>query len=780
MQASFKKSVLLLSVMVTLMISILGGTILPAQAATTWQTVGNAGFSTEAEWFTSIAVDQGTPYVAYQDWDKGNKATVMKFDVPSGGWVPVGVAGFSSGNAGHTSLAMDGDTPYVAYIDGDHYNTATVMQFDGTDWVTVGAANFSPRYLHDLAFAIQDGTLFVAYTSQLDGYKATVMKFDALSGNWVSVGASAFSAGEADYLSLALDDGAPYVAYSDDSDGSGKATVMKYDSDSASWVTLGSAGFSAGQADSVSLALDGGTPYVAYADQANGGQATVMKFEAGNWTPVGLSGFSGGEAFQTRLVFDDGSPYVAFKDWSHEGRVTVMKFDGTDWNTVGAAGFSNDYVDHLSLAVESGAPYVAYKDLGNQGKATVMKFADNTPVVGVYVHGNFKGMYTLGAQAGNQQSYQAVNDGAVKMTSTNNAPFLGAEQVIYKANGVGTSFSEMLGLPDSQLDNTYWLPWYNNVDLDTQLRLGNVSSTTTTVNVYIGGRLMTPTAITLLPGEGTRTSFAGVNDGPVQIVSDHGIPIVAAERIVYKVNGAATSFSEMMALPNSQISTTYWLPWYNNVDMDTQLRFGNVSGNPAQVHVTIGGTEVPGSPFTLGAGESSRVSFAGINSGPVEIQSDHGVPIVAAERVIYKVNQVNTSFSETMALPNSQLTTTHWLPWYNNVGLDTQLRLGNVSSNPAQVHVTIGGVEMAGSPFTLGIGESKRISFPGVNDGPVKIQSDNGVPIVAAERAIYKVDNVNTSFSELLALPDSQLNTTYWLPWYNNLDLDTQLRFAAP
>jgi hypothetical protein len=58
----------------------------------------------------------------------------------------------------------------------------------------------------------------------------------------------------------------------------------------------------------------------------------------------------------------------------------------------------------------------------------------------------------------------------------------------------------------------------------------------------------------------------------VEIVSD--IPIVAAERVIYKVNGINTSFSEMMALPASQLDATYWLPWYNNVDLDTQLRFG--------------------------------------------------------------------------------------------------------------------------------------------------------------------------------------------------------------
>jgi len=47
-----------------------------------------------------------------------------------------------------------------------------------------------------------------------------------------------------------------------------------------------------------------------------------------------------------------------------------------------------------------------------------------------------------------------------------------------------------------------------------------------------------------------------------------------AERFIYKTGSTPTSFSEMMALPNKQVDTTYWLPWYNNIDLDTQLRFG--------------------------------------------------------------------------------------------------------------------------------------------------------------------------------------------------------------
>jgi len=234
-----------------------------------------------------------------------------------------------------------------------------------------------------------------------------------------------------------------------------------------------------------------------------------------------------------------------------------------------------------------------------------------------------------------------------------------------------------------------------------------------------------------------------------------------------------------MALPNSQLDTTYWLPWYNNKDLDTQLRIANVSDQPATVHVSIGGVEMSGSPFPLAGGASRRLSYPGIDKGPVKIESDQD--IVAAERVIYNVNGMPTSFSEMMALPNSQLDTTYWLPWYNNKDLDTQLRVANVSLSEATVHVSIGGVEMTGSPFTLAAGASRRLSFPGIDKGPVKIESNpDDVRIVAAERVIYTVNGLNTGFSEMMGLPNDLLDTTYWLPWYNNVDLDTQVRFGVP
>jgi hypothetical protein len=395
--------------------------------------------------------------------------------------------------------------------------------------------------------------------------------------------------------------------------------------------------------------------------------------------------------------------------------------------------------------------------------------------VGVWIGGDQQGDHPLEKGQARRASFDGINSGPVKMMSATTNPIVGSEAVIYSSSGKPLSFSELMGLPDNQVDNIYWLPWYNNVDLNTQLRFANLGGSTASVRVYIGKQEMAGSPFTLAAGASTRKSFPGIDRGPVKIVSNQNI--VAAERVIYSVNGVPTSFSETMALPNSQLDNVYWLPWYNNKDLNTQLRFANVSASTASVRVYIGGQEMAGSPFTLAAGASTRKSFPGIDRGPVKIVSNQN--IVAAERVMYQVNGKFTSFSEMMGLPAIQLDNVYWLPWHNNVGMDTQLRIANVSTSTATVRVFIGGQEMPGSPFTLAAGASTRKSFPGINAGPVRIAGSEN--IVAAQRVIYKTaGGTPTSFSETMGLPASQLDTTYWLPWYNNVELNSELRFAVP
>ncbi len=187
---------------------------------------------------------------------------------------------------------------------------------------------------------------------------------------------------------------------------------------------------------------------------------------------------------------------------------------------------------------------------------------------------------------------------------------------------------------------------------------------------------------TLAAGTSVRVSCPGVNNGPVKIVSTGNI--VASERVAFLVGNTGINFSELMGLPSAQLTTSYIFPWYNNASLDTQLRFGNVSGSSATVHVYIGGQEMASgcladgqpsnSPYTIAAGASLRVSCAGVNNGPVKIVSNRN--IVAAERVVINNGSAGIGFSELMGLPESRLTTGYILPWYNNLSLNTQLRVG--------------------------------------------------------------------------------------------------------
>ena len=295
-------------------------------------------------------------------------------------WETVGLPGFSAGSMMYTSLAIDNSgTPYVAYRDSANGAKATVMKFNGTSWELVGSAGFSEGQAEDISLAIDDnGTPYLAYRDWelislgVSTQKATVMKFDGTS--WVTVGSRGFSAGDAYHISLAIYNRKPYVAYIDYYE-TKKATVMKFDG--SQWVTVGSAGFSAGEVTYTSLAIDNnGMPYVAYRDYGNSLKATVMKFNGTNWENVGTPGFSAGGAYYTSLAIYSGTPYVAYRDGGNSGRATVMKFNGTNWENVGTPGFSaGSNVYSTSLAIDNnGTPYVAYQDSGNSYNVMVMKF----------------------------------------------------------------------------------------------------------------------------------------------------------------------------------------------------------------------------------------------------------------------------------------------------------------------------------------------------------------------------------------------------------------------
>ena len=505
----------------------------------------------------------------------------------------------------------------------------------------------------------------------------------------------------------------------------------------------------------------------------------VTNQTAQNYTAIPLHTISGnvGVAGAT-LSYTDGTPKTVISQVNGSYSLSVQgTWTGTVTPTHACFTFSPPSRNYSGLT----------SDQTGQNYAPTVKAgcAD----VSVQVGGANQSRLGLPSHSSSRVSINRLNNGPVKITSSTS--LLTGERIISRINGVNTSFSEMLGLPNGQLDKILWLPSYNSVTLDTQLRFANASGQAATVRLFIGGVEKTAgctpsnSPYSLAAGASLRVSCPGLNSGPVEFRSDQNI--VASARMIYNVSGVQTSYAEMMALPNKQLSNTAWLPVYNNVDLDSQLRFANVSTSTATVRLFIGGVEkttgcTPNGPYTLVAGASLRVSCAGINSGPVEIRGTQN--IVASARSIYSVNGVPTSYSEMMAMPAGLLNTSYWFPVYNNVDLDSQLRFANVSTSAATVRIFIGGVEKttgctpSSSPISLAAGTSLRVSCAGVNGGPVEIRSTQN--IVASMRVVYKANNIPTSFSELMGLPNSILDTIYWFPWYNNLDLDTQLRFGRP
>lgn len=300
---------------------------------------------------------------------------------------------FANVSGSYTVRNLTGNAAYTACFTADspsgedlnqspvsaNLTTGAVTPLTGLDWRTAGSAGFSSGTASYVSMAFApDGTPHVAFSDESDNGKAKVMKYG--DGFWSLVGADGFSAGRADYTSLAFSpDGAPHVAYGDDSLADaekGKATVMRYNG--TAWVLVGTAGFSAAPASSLSLTFaPDGTPHVAFSgdDYNTNRQPVVMKF-SGVWSMAGGTAVSSANARYTSMTFaPNGTLYVAYADDGASGKVSVKKLNGTSWESVGFPGFSVYDTAYVSLAISpDGTPHVTYSDYGLGGMALVKKY----------------------------------------------------------------------------------------------------------------------------------------------------------------------------------------------------------------------------------------------------------------------------------------------------------------------------------------------------------------------------------------------------------------------
>ena len=364
------------------------------------------------------------------------------------------------------------------------------------------------------------------------------------------------------------------------------------------------------------------------------------------------------------------------------------------------------------------------------------------------------------APGGQVSDHYNVNSGPVQVVSTNGKSIFTSERAVY-----GNSFNSIVGYPGNQLTTDYWFTSYDDVGMTTFLVIGNPStSQTAQVNVYIGGNKMNTTAYSIPPG-GRIFPRYGINAGPVFVDGLNGVNIFTSERTKFK-----NSFNEIMGYPANRLTTDYWFTSYDDVGMITYLVIGNPSSSQtAQVDVYIGGVKKNTASIAIPAGQRAFLRY-GINAGPLRVVSTNGVNIFTSERTKF-----GETFNEVLGYPANRLTSEYWFTSYDDTSMITYLVIGNPSSSQtAQVDAYIGGVKKNTSSIAIAPGQRVFLRY-GINAGPVRVVSTNGVNIFASERSKYL-----NSFNEILGLAANQLTTDYWFTSYDNLGMNTSIVIGTP
>jgi hypothetical protein len=348
--------------------------------------------------------------------------------------------------------------------------------------------------------------------------------------------------------------------------------------------------------------------------------------------------------------------------------------------------FIYSYKDSRSYAEMMGYPnnrlttqywFPWYNNVSYSTQLRVSNMGSNPALVKVYAAGSQIDSFTLIVGEGVRKAYVGLDQGPLQVVSTDGVtPILASERFIQTYLS-SASYSEMMGYPGDQLSTQYWFPWYNNKSYSTQLRVTNLGGGSAQVKVYAGSSITAVDTFTLSAGEAKRISY-NIDNGPLHVVSTDGVtPILASERFIQTYLSSA-SYAEMMGYSDSQLTTQYCFPWYNNIDdndltLSSQLRVSNMGAGTAAIKVYLAGSQIDS--FNLGAGLGIRTAYPNANDGPLCVVSTDGVtPILASERFI-STYLSSSSYSEIIGYPKNRLAKIYWFPWYNNMSYATELRM---------------------------------------------------------------------------------------------------------
>jgi len=286
---------------------------------------------------------------------------------------------------------------------------------------------------------------------------------------------------------------------------------------------------------------------------------TTINVYIGNGTLLDSFSLAGNEAKRFNYTGNDDGPLHIVSTATNVMVSMRYLYDGLSYSE------ELGYPDSL-LTTEYWFPW--YNNSAFSSELRVANTGASTANVTVYVGNNvLLDSFSLGVGQDIRKSYNNLNDGPLRVV-TSGSTILPSIKVLFQ----GISYSEMLGIPTSRLTNEYWMPVYDSSTTNSQIRVGNLGGTSTTITVYVGSNPTPIDSFSLGVGEAIRKNYDGTDDGPLHIVSS-ATNILASVRIRH-VTATFDSYYELMMYPHAQLTTEYVFPWYNNYAFFSELRIG--------------------------------------------------------------------------------------------------------------------------------------------------------------------------------------------------------------
>ncbi len=444
------------------------------------------------------------------------------------------------------------------------------------------------------------------------------------------------------------------------------------------------------------------------------------------------------------------SDQISYNATSHTATLTPVnnldpetEYDAAVTTAVmGANGsrLAQDYTWSFTTAPSPKSYYFSWYDMASPGMRDwlVMGNPQSSSQAGynVVIGGKMASGAPLVTGPGQTQpaSYAGLIGGPVRVTSLGGEPEVISQRTLY-----GSSFEEVDGLDDHQLDSNYYFTWYDGKSAGARdwILISNPGSAAVDANIFITGRKMNSSPYHIAGGGCVTPEFPGVMGGPVEVIANEQGDSSNAENVIVsqRVNWSGY-FNEAWGIPASRLTDDYHYAWYDSKSPGARdwLLISNPNSVDMVAEISVGGKKIknPDSGdlyFYVPADGTIAPSFPGLIGGPVEVKGyrastfnrgNHRVPnmnFLSTQRSLY-----GSSFEEVTGYGDNSLAPDYYFSWYDqrSAGFTDWVLVSNPGNSEMKAEVWIGGARKA--ILTLPAGTSQAPTFPGAMSGPVEVR----------------------------------------------------------